>query len=403
MQLGTKYRKAPYIWLMAAFSLGLLLRWSFVFPVSWIQYKFLVHAHSHLALLGWVYGGFFTLILSLFIPAKDSRRFNHLFWWMQVSLVGMLISFPLQGYAASSITFSTIFGVTTYIFSWWVFRRLQGNHDVSAQFLRHALLFLVVSSLGPYGLGYFKAMGLKSTHWFPNSIYFYLHFLYNGFFLWALGAWACKRLEQKGIPLSISKVEINLLSLSTWLTFCLSVLWMEPSWSWYVGGIIGSILQLWILGKWLIIKSGKIMEQAELNSASRWIALFIGGIILIKLISQILSAYPAVTAWIHSAPMFTVIGYIHLIMLGILTPFLLVNLSPQILNQPWFKRTAFIYLFGFGFTEMMLFGHGLWPELGTKINFFPLLLTGYLILASAVLRIVWYILLNSKMRETTTD
>jgi hypothetical protein len=38
--------------------LGLFLRWLMVSPVDGVNYKNILHAHSHVALLGWLYCAF---------------------------------------------------------------------------------------------------------------------------------------------------------------------------------------------------------------------------------------------------------------------------------------------------------------------------------------------------------
>ncbi|MBL4574623.1 MAG: hypothetical protein JKY51_00800, partial [Opitutaceae bacterium] len=190
-------RRITFGWLLLSFALGLFLRWMYVGQVPGVNYKYLLHTHSHLALSGWVFGGFFLLLVGAFVPDEKGRPFYHLFIWMQVSLVGMLVSFPFQGYGGYSIFFTTLFLFVTYAFCGFFFRVIRGNSSVSVKILKNGLCFLILSSLGPYGLAYCMTNELSGSSWYQNSIYFYLHFLYNGFFFWSLFALLVKTRENQ--------------------------------------------------------------------------------------------------------------------------------------------------------------------------------------------------------------
>ena len=76
---------------------GVLLRsfHSIEIPVT---YKFIVHTHSHIALLGWVYLGLTTLLYKLFLDKKGVElKYRRIFWFTQFTLVGMLVTFPFSG------------------------------------------------------------------------------------------------------------------------------------------------------------------------------------------------------------------------------------------------------------------------------------------------------------------
>ena len=98
--------------------LGIFMRSATVvaYPFTF-NYRNIVHTHSHLALLGWVYGLLSALLVRTFIrfPQKNidevgenswgirivnRRLFNYrlLFYITQFSVLGMLFSFPFQGY-----------------------------------------------------------------------------------------------------------------------------------------------------------------------------------------------------------------------------------------------------------------------------------------------------------------
>ena len=103
-----------FYFLIAA-SLGILLR---LFPVTNINatYKYIVHTHSHIALLGWVYVSLTSLIYYLCIDKQAQKKYIILFWCTQITILGMLVSFPITGYALFSIIFSSLFLICSYWF-----------------------------------------------------------------------------------------------------------------------------------------------------------------------------------------------------------------------------------------------------------------------------------------------
>ena len=99
----------------------------------------------------------------------------------------MLIAFPLQGYEAVSICFSTLSIIAGYylaIIVWKAIGRLP--HSMPLQFLKWGLFYFVLSSLGPFATGPLIAMGKTGSALYYDVIYFYLHFQYNGWFVFAI-------------------------------------------------------------------------------------------------------------------------------------------------------------------------------------------------------------------------
>ena len=118
---------------------GLILRLFPIIDLS-ITYKNFVHTHSHIALLGWGYFGLTTIIYLLFL--KKTTSYVFLFWFTQLSLVGMLISFPIQGYALFSILFSSLFLFASYWFSFLFFKNTKKTSHLSVKLIKAALVFL---------------------------------------------------------------------------------------------------------------------------------------------------------------------------------------------------------------------------------------------------------------------
>ena len=128
-----------------AATLGLLLRYAFVGNLGF-NYRFLTHAHSHIAMLGWVYLMLYTCIVHYFVPNGQNKTFyNRLFWITQIAVIGMLFSFPFQGYAAISITFSTLHILCSYVFVFKLWKDMRIDNPFVKQMVKWALSFMVLT------------------------------------------------------------------------------------------------------------------------------------------------------------------------------------------------------------------------------------------------------------------
>ena len=164
--------------------MGLALRFSFLESIG-INYRFLTHAHSHVAMLGWVYLMLFTLFIHYFIP-NEPKIFNRLFWLTELAVVGMMISFPIQGYAALSITFSTLHIFCSYYFVFLIWKHLKTRSTATEKLLKASLLFMMISTIGVWCLGPAVSILGSTSAFYHIAIQFFLHFQFNGWFLIAV-------------------------------------------------------------------------------------------------------------------------------------------------------------------------------------------------------------------------
>src|SRR5215510_9141504 len=100
--------------------LGMTLRTKFLFSIPFIDYKNFLSAHSHFAFGGWVTLALMILFIDNLLSAdqKQKQIYQWILWGIEITAVGMLITFPFQGYALLSIIFSTAFIFITYTFCW---------------------------------------------------------------------------------------------------------------------------------------------------------------------------------------------------------------------------------------------------------------------------------------------
>lgn len=373
------------LYLMIASILGIVLR---LFPISDFStdFRFIVHTHSHIALLGWVYIALTTALFKIGISEEKKEKYQLVFWSTQLTIIGMLFSFPFIGYALYSIIFSTLFILCSYCF-YYFFRKNNNLHKnaISYKFINTALLFLVISSIGPWLLGIIINTLGSTSHWYKNAIYFYLHFQYNGWFIFCLMGILFYILEKQKIHFSATKAKrfYQLFTSSCILTLLLSFLWIKPGTTLFIIAGIGALLQLlsFVIFYKLVKKNAQKLKEV-FGLFNYRILQFVMGLFFIKILLQLLSATPYFAEISYQFIDF-VIGYLHLVFLGIITLAILVLLNfLKLIVLP--KIWTCIFLTGFILSEILIFykGIAIWLQLNDTENYFL-----YLVIVSSLLPI----------------
>lgn len=362
-------------WLLCTFSnffiaslMGLLLRWMYVAPIAGVNFQFLMHGHSHVAMLGWVYMMLYCLIFHFFVPKEKQQKpiYNQLFWTTELAVVGMMIDFPAQGYAFASILFSTLHIFCSYYFCYLIIKDANPTTLAEKKLLRTALFFMIFSTLGVWCLGPAVSLLGKASAFYQIAIQFFLHFQFNGWFLFATLALFFK---QAKLIIEAKKFRIfyNLFVASTFLTLALPVSWYLPNPVFYWLNALGVMLQLYAAV--LFIQFIRPQFQSFFAILPTIIKIVYGFALFslaLKVVIQLVVLFPELAQVSHQIRNF-VIGYIHLTMLGIITGFLFgFALQNDFLNsrnriQTW---GIAIFLFGFFITEILLFLQGIWFFLG---------------------------------------
>ncbi|PVW15857.1 hypothetical protein [Marixanthomonas spongiae] len=327
-----------------------------------ITYRYMVHTHSHIALLGWVYVGLTTILYFLYLKKSGiSKKYTALFWATQITIVGMMFSFPFTGYALFSITFSTLFLIATYVFAFYFLKHTPNDLKTlqSYKLIRVAVWYMVLSSIGPWAVGGIMAILGNTSPWYHNAIYFYLHFQYNGWFLVALCGILFRIFEHYNIsvPKKSFKRFYYLLNVGVLLTFFISILWMQPHGLFYALAIAGSVMQI---GAFSMLFRKILWERFTLgNNLSRLtvsLLKFAGFCLAVKLTAQLMGSFPE-TAELISGTTDYVISYLHWVFLGLVSVALLSFLH----HFKWIAlpRVALaIYIAGFALTEFLIFYRG---------------------------------------------
>jgi len=347
---------------LIASIMGLLMRFSYLFPLN-INYIYLLHAHSHVAMLGWVYLMIYVLIVHFFIPKNKREKpiYNQLFWCTECAVVGMMVAFPLQGYALFSILFSTAHILLSYIFCRLVWKDSPPAKTGSQKLLLTAFLFMVFSTFGVWCLGpAINTLG-KQSAFYQIAIQFFLHFQFNGWFLIAVLALFLKQFTEE-IDLKKFNIFLILVIFSTLLTVAFPI-------SWYVAreamkwiNTFGVLLQLlaWVYF-YRMLKPQIKAFKASLDAIAKIVYGLAVSSLLLKISIQLLVLFPDLAETSHQVRNF-VVGFIHLTSLGVITGFLFGILiqNKMLSSQCYLLRYGIkCFILGFAATEILLFLQGI--------------------------------------------
>lgn len=345
---------------IVASIMGVLMRLTYLFPFKCINYIYLLHAHSHVAMLGWVYMMIYVLIVYFFIPKEKSFKpiYNYLFWITECTIIGMMISFTIQGYALFSIVFSTLHILLSYVFCWLVWRDRLKNQGTAGKLLIVSILFLIFSTLGVWSLGPTINMAGKQSAFYQIAIQFFLHFQFNGWFLFAILALFLKQFE---IEVKQFTIFLTLLVVATLSMVAFPISWFVKDEILGYVNICGVLLELLSFVYLYKILQPQIKQfKASLDSVTKLTYGFALWSLFFKIIVQLIVLFPNLTEVSHQIRNW-VVGFIHLTTLGIITGFLFGillqnNLIPG--KTDLLKIGIRYFFFGYILTEFLLFGQG---------------------------------------------
>ncbi|MFO7721378.1 MAG: hypothetical protein R6W85_13205, partial [Gillisia sp.] len=334
-----------------------------------------------------------------FVPEKK-QIYTRLFWITQFAVTGMLLSFPFQGYAAISISFSTLHIFCSYYFVKLLWKDLQIEELSERLLVKGSLLFMLLSTIGVWCLGPAVATLGNQSAFYNIAIQFFLHFQFNGWFLFAVLAVLFKIFHLSGININPKdfKLFFRLLLAATILTMALPVSWSisHPVFLWI--NALGILLQL--VAAIIFIKMIKPQWTLFWSKTSGLAQLMFGFAFICLVLktgmqsSSLLPEFAALSAQIHNF----VIGFIHLLMLGVISGFLLAYLFESKLvdlKSTWLKFGTGLFLLGFSTTEILLFiqggmfyyGSGMIPNYYTALFIFSgFLVLGILFIMLSVMR-----------------
>ncbi|MBI2257655.1 MAG: hypothetical protein HYU67_02020 [Flavobacteriia bacterium] len=303
--------------------LGVLQRAYFIGINVYLPYKNLLHSHSHFAFSGWISQSLFYLINQMLW--KDDLwpkkiRFAYLFHFL--CSYGMLFSFLYQSYGPISITFSTLSIFSGYIYALFLFLEIKNDKSISFIFLRFALIFLIVSSIGTYYLAYLMAIKNTDLILKQNTISFYLHFQYNGWFFFAFLSIIFHYFKESF--LQFNKKWIYLLFLTTTISYCFLIdNQQQPIFNVFL--LLVAFINILLFLKIMKILYLNVKSSTEINNIFKNGLMTIFFFIVIKSFFQFISILPYFSSIIklnHAL----LINYLHFVFLLIYSFFILVFL-----------------------------------------------------------------------------
>lgn len=329
MKLDTKlWIKFSLVNLFLVALLGVLMRYKIGFEFPYFDQKNIQHSHSHFAFSGWISHTLMTLMV-YFLQKKNvnfnSNRYKKIIILNLACAYGMLISFIFQGYDIFSIFFSTTSIIITYFFAYYFIIDLKkvAQDNLSKNYFKIALLFNVISSLGTFALAYMMATKNIHQNEYLASIYYYLHFQYNGWFFFACMGLLFDFLNLKKSENKILEQTFKLFFISCIPAYFLSTLWLElPIWL-YIITVIATLTQTFAWFKTLqVILKTKLENIQKFPFYLQYLLLFVAFAVSVKFLLQLGSTIPSISKLAFGfRPI--VIAYLHLVLLGIITLFLL--------------------------------------------------------------------------------
>lgn len=308
-------------------TIGVVLRYKIAYSLPFIDQKHLLHGHSHFAFAGWITQALMILLVGYLSKQNCSIAFKKYRWLLNANLFtayGMLITFFIEGYGFYSILFSTLSIFVSYAFAlvYWKDLNTLPVKTASQLWFKAAVAFNAFSSLGAFALAFMMVAKIIHQNWYLAAEYFYLHFQYNGWFFFACMGLFMEKFAGNATAIILKKI-FWLFFLAAIPAYFLSALWMNiPVWL-YVLVIASAFAQ--VLG-WVytigIIQQQLVLLKKSMPPIAKWLLLFSGIALSIKLILQLGSTIPSLSDLAFGfRPI--VIGYLHLVLLGIITLFII--------------------------------------------------------------------------------
>lgn len=356
-------------WYLIAFSnlliaaiMGALLRGQFLGEIPFVRFRPWMHAHSHVAMLGWLFTGLVVVLTHDGGRGTLSRGMQRMLVVLQVAVVGMLLSFPVQGYGAVSISASTLHMVVSYFVLALLWRQsLAWPREGSGRLTRWSIILYFLSTLGVWAMAPLIATGNQGKEIYYWAVQFYLHFQFNGWFWFAALALGVRWAERQGFQLSIDRLTLGLWIISAILTYALAIAWSEPHPAVFATVSLGVLLQVWAAMRSLRIL--KRLQRRAHEQFPTWGKVLVGVALVgmgMKVLVQAAVAVPSVAVMAFTLRSY-VMGFIHLNTLAIMTTLLLV----YALLQGWLpvrnlavKAGVALLTGGIILSELLLFTQG---------------------------------------------
>jgi hypothetical protein len=372
------YLKATLLLFFLSAFYGWLMRLNALVTIPWFSYSKVLQAHSHVTFLGWGYVTVTALFNYNFLPKNISfsKKYKMVFTIQLLSISLMLLSFPLQGYKVFSIVLLSVFALSSYVYFYFFYTDYKQHKPtrIVNLFIKAAIFYYLLAMCAIWAVGVIVATQGKGEL-YHNTIYFYLHFLYNGFFIFALFALFFQYLNQYKNRQLTTKYNrfFWLLQLACIPSYLLSLVKMDTFWVTSIGFVAASLQVFAVFYFIQILQESKTVFK----NWTKHLLTVVSISFILKIILQFGSAFPLISHKLPQLKSFFVIGYIHLVTLGIISTTLIVFLVLYgFLNLK--KAPIQFFLFGVISTEVLFFLQGFLLEFFQyMIPYYSLILFGF--------------------------
>lgn len=341
-----KWSRLALLSLALVSLLGVVLRYKIAFSLPFIDQKHLLHGHSHFAFSGWVSQIIMVIMTAVFSTEQrvnffNNRKVSSLLLLNLITAYGMLISFIWQGYGPVSISLSFVSIVIGYAFSVLIWKQSSKSLGIFCQYFKAAAVLNFISSLGTFWLAWLMYHRVFDQNLYLSAVYFYLHFQYNGWFIFSCLGIFYYLLKKSGVILKNEKPVFFLFTISLGPCYLLSTLWADFTPFLYALVVFFAAAQLYA---WFVFLSDLRAQWSSVKDIfskfTRTLFILAALAATLKFLLQMGSTIPSLS---HIAYGFRpiIIGYLHLVFLGITTLFLIAYLHHQaILPQTPYVRLA---------------------------------------------------------------
>ncbi|MCP2038942.1 hypothetical protein [Chryseobacterium sp. HSC-36S06] len=383
--------------------LGVIMRYKILYSLPFLDQKHLQEAHSHFAFYGWITNVLYVLIvnyISKVNPLVQLKKYEYLIMINLAASFAMLGAFMYGGYFWASIAASTAALLTSFVFCYFFVKDARKIQDVSKIWFLAGLFFAVISSVGVFNLAYMMSSKNISQDIYLASEYYFLHFQYNGFFIFSCIGLLLYSLKEAGSPISerTNRLMFWLMFFGCLVGVGLSVLWMK------LPVFIFALIVLTTIGQTAsaVMLFGFVRKSwtnlvLKWSPMQRFVLIYVGFAFAVKIALQLGSNIPALNQFAFGFRN-VVIAYLHLVLLMCIATFLL----NQILATNYFTVTKTLllglkmFLLGIFLNELMLGLMGIFSIKYVSIPYANHFLLYFSLLIFVALGII---LLNMKTRK----
>jgi hypothetical protein len=308
--------------------LGVTMRYKILYSLPFLDQKHLQEGHSHFAFYGWITNAIYVLVLiylSKVNPQINLKKYEKLIIINLIASFAMLGAFIYGGYFWGSIAGSTTALLCSFAFFYFFIRDSKKIQDASKIWFLAGLFFAVISSLGVFNLGYMMMSNNVKQTIYLASEYYYLHFQYNGFFIFSCIGLLLFSMKQAGSAISEKKNKLlfGLMFFGGVVGYGLSVLWMKMPV--FIFAVIVSATIAQTLGAGMLydfVKKSWANLALKWSPMHRYVLIFSGFAFAVKTALQLGSNITALNQFAFGFRN-VVIAYLHLVLLMCIANFLI--------------------------------------------------------------------------------